>query len=320
MMIKSSIHMKSTCFERAIFISWYCSKRDCAFCYLSSRNHVKQDPLKDRRSLESILAEAIICKACKWKVEFLSGGCESYSDKELLEILKNVYEITKQKQWLNIGILNEKQLKLFKPYLAGVCGTVECITPKLRDKLCPSKPLKPIINMFKICDKLKLKKSITLILGLGETIKDLKKLEEFIKENKVNRVTFYRLKPQKGTKFQNANPITPDYYEEWIKKTRKAFPKIEIITGSWISHLNEIHKLLNAGSDSITKFPSIRKFNSKYAKQIEKESKKAKRIFKGTLTKKPKININKELKNLNLNQKTKDKIKLKLNEYLKKMN
>ena len=76
--------MKTTHFERAIFISWYCSKRDCAFCYLSSRKHFDPDPVKDRRSLASLFAEAIICKACGWKVEFLSGGCDTYSDEELL--------------------------------------------------------------------------------------------------------------------------------------------------------------------------------------------------------------------------------------------
>jgi len=113
--------MKNTHFERAIFISWYCSKRDCAFCYLSSRKNIKQDPIKDRRSLSSILAEAIICKTCNWKVEFISGGCDTYTDKELLTIIKSIYKITKQKQWLNLGILNEKQLKLFKPYTQGIC-------------------------------------------------------------------------------------------------------------------------------------------------------------------------------------------------------
>ena len=112
--------MKPIYFERAIFISWYCSKRDCAFCYLSSKPDVEQDPLKDRRSKDSIFAEAEICKACNWKVEFISGGCDTYTDDELLDIIKTISKITKQKQWLNLGILTEKQLKLFKPYIEGV--------------------------------------------------------------------------------------------------------------------------------------------------------------------------------------------------------
>jgi len=311
--------MKTTHFERAIFISWYCSKRDCAFCYLSSRRHVNQNPIKDRRSLASIFAEALICKACNWKVEFLSGGCDTFTDKELLNIIKTIHKITNQKQWLNLGILDEKQLKLFKPHIEGVCGTVECITPKLRDKICPSKPLKEIEDMFKIVTKLKLKKTITIIIGLGEKLEDFNHLKVFLEKHNIGKITFYRLKPQKNTLFENKPAPTTDYYVKWIKKTKKTFPKIEIVAGSWLTHLNEIHKLLNAGADSITKFPSIRKFNTKYAKQIETEAKKANKKFIGTLTKVPKININKELNKLKLYNKLKDSIRLKLNQYLKRM-
>jgi len=311
--------MKTTCFERAIFLSWYCSKRDCAFCYLSSKPNIKPDPIKDRRSLASIFAEAIICKACGWKIEFLSGGCDTYNDKELLNIIKTIHKITKQKQWLNVGILNEKQLTLFKPYIEGVCGTVECITPKLRDKICPSKPLKEIEQMFSIADKLKLKKTITIIIGLGESTRDFQHLKNFIKKWKLDKITFYRLKPQKGTIFENKKGPETDYYIEWIKKTRESFPNIEIVAGSWLTHLDEIHLLLEAGADSITKFPSIRKFNTKYAKTIEAEAKKANRKFQGTLTKIPKINIDKELNKLNLNETLKDKIKIYINKYLKRM-
>lgn len=311
--------MEQTHFERAIFLSWYCSKRDCAFCYLSSKQSVKADPVKDRRSLASIFAEAIICKACGWRVEFLSGGCDTFTDEELLFIIKNIYKITKQKQWLNVGILNEKQLKLFKPYIEGICGTVECITPKLRDKLCPSKPLKEIEDMFKICDKLGLKKTITIIIGLGEKSKDFSHLKKFIKNNNLYRITFYRLKPQKNTIFESKEGPKTNYYIKWIERTRKEFPNMEIVAGSWLTHLDEIHLLLQAGADSITKFPSIRKFNTRYAKKIEEECKKANRLFIGTLTKTPKININKELNQLKINNQLKNNVKLKLNEYLKRM-
>ena len=307
--------MKPTHFERAIFISWYCSKRDCAFCYLSTKK-ISQDPIKDRRTLASILAEAIICKACGWKIEFLSGGCESYSDDELLFLLKNIYSITKEKQWLNIGILNKNQLEKFKPYIKGVCGTIECINPELRKKICPSKPLKPIYDVFNICDELRLKKSITIIIGLGETLEDFQNLKQLIKKYNIGRVTFYRLKLHRGIPFKKA-PET-SYYADWIRKIREEFPNIEIIAGSWLTHLNEIHLLLNAGADAITKFPSIRKFNSDYAKTIENEAKKAKRMFIGTLTKKPEIDYN-VLNKLKINAKLKHQIKKKLDSYLEKM-
>ncbi|MFH1642903.1 MAG: radical SAM protein [Nanoarchaeota archaeon] len=309
--------MKKTHFERAIFLSWYCSKRDCAFCYLSSKPNIKPDPIKDRRSHASIFAEAIICKACGWEVEFLSGGCDTFSDHELYFIIKTVYEITNQKQWLNVGILTKKQLKLFKPYIKGVCGTVECITPQLRDKICPSKPLSEIEGMFEICDKLGLKKTITLIIGLGETRNDFKYLKSFIEKNKIDRITFYRLKPQKETAYENQEGPATDYYASWIKKTRMEFPYLNIVVGSWLTHLEEIHLLLNAGADSITKFPSIRKFNTRYADQIEKEARLAKREFVGTLTKNPKINIDREIDRFD--NKLKRNVQQKLFSYLKRM-
>jgi len=311
--------MKPTCFERAIFISWYCSKRDCAFCYLSSRKHVNPDPQKDRRSLASIFAEAVLCKAYGWKVEFISGGCDTFSDSELLNIIKTIYEITEQKQWLNLGVLSKKQLALFKPYIEGVCGTVECITPKLRDKICPSKPLDEIEEMFNVCDELGIKKTITLIIGLGESLSDFSYLKKFIEKNKIDRITFYRLKGQKGTMFEDTKGPDIDYYVEWVKKTRKAFPRLKIVVGSWLTHLDEIHELLRAGAESITKFPSIRKFNTKYARKIEDEARKAKRKFKGTLTKIRKVDVDQKIKDIYLDDKLRKKINDKVKEYLKKM-
>lgn len=309
------INKKTTYFERAIFLSWYCSKGDCKFCYMSTQKNLITDPKKARRTKESILAEAILCKQLGWKIEFLSGGYESYTKEELLSLIKNIKKIYGKKLWLNMGTLNEKELKLFKPYIEGVCGAVECINPKLRKTLCPSKSLKEIESMFNSCNKLNLKKAMTIILGLGETINDSTLLKKFIKKHKIDKITFYRLKPQKNTMFEKIKPITADYYVNWIKETRKEFPKIQITVGSWLTHLDEIHKLLNAGADSITKFPSIKLFNSKYAKKIENEAKKANMKFTGTLTKKPKININ----NLKINENLKNRIKIKLNNYLKKM-
>jgi biotin synthase-like enzyme len=311
--------MKNIHFERAIFINWYCSKRDCAFCYLASKKNQKQDPNKAKRTKESILAEAIICKACNWPIEFISGGCDCQSDEEILFLLKNIYKITNEKLILNLGTLKESQIKLFKPYIEGVCGTVEIITPKLRDQICPSKPLNEIEKFFKIADKYNLKKTVTIVLGIGETLCDIDNLKKFIKKNKVTRITFYRLKPQKETPYEDTKPITKKYYTKWVREIRNEFPKIKIITGSWLTHLDEISELLRAGSDGITKFPSIKKFNSKFAKQIVKEVKKAKMNFESNFTKKPNIDVEKELNRLDVSQELKNRIKIKLVEYLENM-
>ena len=309
---------KTTCFERAIFLSWYCAKGDCKFCYMSTQKPLIKNPKKARRSFESVLAEVFLCKKLGWKIEFLSGGYESFSKKELLALMKNIHEIYREKVWLNIGVLNKEELKKYKKYIKGVCGAVECINPKIQKKVCPSKSIKEIESMFKVCDELKLKKAMTIILGIGETEEDIPLLKKFIKKHKIDKITFYRLKPQKNTIFENKNPIKKEYYAKWVKEIRKEFPKMQLTIGSWLTQLDEIHLLLNAGADAVTKFPSIKLFNSKYAKKIEAEAKKANREFKGTLTKMPKINLD-EIGKLNIDKELKNKIKIKLKDYIKNM-
>ncbi len=282
----------------------------------TQKNKIKNPSLAKRRP-ESILAEAMISKACGWKIEFLSGGYESYALDELVDLTKKIYEITNQKQWLNIGAIKKEELEKFKPYLEGVCGAVECINPEIHDFVCPSKPVSEILKMFKACDELKLKKAITIIIGLGETEKDIPLLIDFIRKNKISRVTFYALNPHKETIFKKG----PDkeHYAKWIKAIRKEFPKIKIIAGSWVNRLNEISILLKAGADAITKFPAMKLFNSKFARKIEKQAKLANRKFVGSLTKLPKMDWEKEVEKLKFDKELKEKIKIKLKQYIKQM-
>ncbi|MEM4263785.1 MAG: radical SAM protein [Candidatus Woesearchaeota archaeon] len=309
--------MQTTHFERAVFLSWYCAKGDCKFCYMSTQKERIKDPIKARRTIASILAEAIICKACGWKIEFLSGGYRAFSIQEIKEIVKQVSEIMEEKQWLNIGILSKKEIEELLPYTKGICGTIECINPKLQKELCPSKPIEETTKMLKSCKELGLKKAITIIIGLGESFEDIKLLKEFIKENKIDRVTFYALNPHPGTQFKQG-PKTSDYIK-WISEIRQEFPEIEIVAGSWVNRLAEISHLLDAGADSITKFPSIKLFGTKYAQQIEEQAKKANRTFKGTLTKLPDIDWDKEVDKIDIDAKLKQQLKQKLNQYITAM-
>jgi biotin synthase-like enzyme len=265
---------------------------------MSTQKNKIKNPKLAKRTKESILAEVYLCKMLNWKIEFLSGGYESYDFPELVDLIKQIKGAYKDKLWLNIGTLNKEELIKLKPYIKGVSGAIECINPELRKSICPSKPLKDIEEMFNQCNDLNLKKSITIILGLGETIKDFQHLKDFITKHNIDQITFYRLKPQKNTAFENAKPIKSKYYERWIKLTRNTFPNLKIIVGSWLTHLDEISDLLNAGADGITKFPGIKKFNSKYAKIIENQVKLANMNFKSNLTKKPKTlpKINKKIK------------------------
>lgn len=309
--------MKSTNFERAIFLSWYCSIGDCTFCYMSTQKDLIKEPKKAKRSFESIFSEAIITKACGWEVEFLSGGYDSYSFDEIVFITKTISEITGEKQWLNIGVLKKLELEKIKPYIQGFTGAVECVNEQVRKKVCPSKPIEPILKTYKYCEELGIKKGMTQIIGLGETIDDFKYLKKFIEENKIDRITFYALNPQKGTTFTKSPEL--NYYAEWIRLTRESFPKINIIAGAWHDKTAYFSELLISGADNITKFPAIKMFGSLKAKDMEKEIKDAKREFLGTFTKMPKINWNREVEKLNLDSSLEKRLKKKLDEYIKKM-
>ena len=72
--------------ERAIFLSWWCDKGDCAFCYMSTQKNKIKDPRKAKRNINNIYAEAEMYKRLDWNIEFLSGGYESFSTKEIKKI------------------------------------------------------------------------------------------------------------------------------------------------------------------------------------------------------------------------------------------
>ena len=306
-------------FERAIFTSWYCSLGDCAYCYMSTQKNLISDPKKARRTTASILAEAYLCKKVGWKIGFLSAGYGSYTTESILELCKNIYKINNEKLWLNIGILNKKTIEKLSPYLEGICGAVETTNKTIHEKVAPNKPLVPIEKMYKICDKYHLKKSMTFIIGLGETISDFNSFKKFIIKNKIDKIIFYALNPIKGTIFEHSKGPDIDYFIEWIKRTRETFPNLNIVAGHWVNRVNYIHLMLDAGADSITKFPAIKLFNTKFAKNIEKEINKAGCEIQGTFTKMPKINID-EIDNLNFDNLLKNRIKIKLKQYISQLN
>lgn len=307
-------------FERALFFSWYCGLGDCTFCYMSTLKDNKADPKTARRRFSSIFAEALISKVMGWKIEFISGGYDSYTKEELVYLVKGVYEITGQKQWLNLGTLSKKELELFKPYIEGFAGTIETVNWDLRKKVCPSKVLPPIFMSFKFCDELEIKKSITIIIGLGETEEDIPELINFVREHHVDKITFYALNPHPGTCFKNSPE--KDYYATWIRKTREAYPDLPIVAGAWLDKTDYYQAVLEAGATSITKIPSIRKFGSKEVRDVVKSVEEAGCEFQGTLTDMPDVNWEQlvaDLPSETFDEKIKEEILGKLNSYLKKM-
>jgi len=226
-----------------------------------------------------------------------------------------VSEVYGERIWLNLGVLEKQDLEKFRPYIEGIVASIETIDEDLHNTVCPNKPIKPYVEMLK--NSKGLKKSITIVIGLGEKKEDIKLLHDFIAKNKLDRITFYALRPIAGTIYTKG-PSTEDYLY-WIAETRIKFPKLEIIAGTSPTRVDEIDLVLKAGANAITKFPVTKMFNSNEAKIIEKKIRKANRTFTSTLTKLPKIDWDNQIDKLKLDNNLKDQIRLKLNEYLEVM-
>ena len=305
-------------FERAVFFSWGCVIGDCTFCYMSTQP-LDKVVKETKRSNASILAEFILCKHLGWDIGFFTGGIGVLKPDELEFLLKAIYQITQEKIWLSVGPVSKPLLQRYLPYIRGVVGSTETINPVLHKQVCPSKPLKPYEIMFETAKELNLERAMTFIVGMGETREDLSLLKEFITKYEINKIHMYGLIPQKGTPFENSAMPTKEEQAWWIANLRIAFPKLDIQCGIWEDRTERISYLLDAGSNSISKFKALKLFGTKVAKEIEHQATLAQREFKGTLTKLPNINWEKEINKLNLEKELKLKIKKKLNLYLKKM-
>lgn len=275
-------HGNKVTLERAIFLSWWCDKGDCLFCYMSSQKSKIKEPQKARRSVNSILAEAELCRRTGMKIEFLSGGYGSYSTEEIRNISREIYGITGEPVWLNIGIT--KDLEEYGEEIAGVTGAVEVANPQLHNKICPSKSLEDITEMLEVAGDLGFQKAITVILGLGETPDDLKYLFDMIGEVGIDRVTFYSLNPHKETIYENEPQPASLYYAGVVAATRIKFPKLKIITGTWIDNLANMGPLLLSGANGLTKFPLFKMYGTSYGKRVEEEVYWAGRELVGTFT------------------------------------
>jgi biotin synthase-like enzyme len=268
--------------ERAVFLSWWCDKGDCAFCYMSTQKNKIKDPTKARRNVSNIYAEAEMCKRLDWNIEFLSGGYESFTTTEIKEIASTIKDITGDGVWLNTGITDE--LGEFGSEIKGITGAVEVANPTIHNNVCPSKSLDDISHMLDTAGDLGFKKAITIILGLGETLKDVEYVIDYIKEHKIDRVIFYSLNPHKETIYADESQPASLYYAQVVARVRLEFPDIEIICGTWIDNLANIGILILSGANGITKFPLFKMFGTKYGKRVEEEVKWSGRKLKGTFT------------------------------------
>ncbi len=307
-----------TWFGRCIFLSWYCDLGTCAFCFRSTIKHRIKHASSAKRSKASIIVDALIGKNLGWRIEFLTGGYRIFSFEEQLEICRLVSKVYGHKIWVNLGSIDKEQLRRMERYVEGVCASIECVDPVLHNKICPDKPMEPYSKMLKEAKERGFKTSCTIVIGLGERQSDFETLASFIEEHQLDRITFYALKPVRGTPYTKSPE--PEEYAWWIAQTRIRFPRLKIMAGLTPQRSSDYAGLLlRAGANALTKFPAVKRFGTTQAAEIEKQAKEADRQFIGSLTELPEVDWDAEVERLELDQELATQVKTKLTQYLHKM-
>lgn len=286
-------------FERTIHLSWQ-NTVNCTLCSLSSKTTMASTTLSSKRSLASLMAEVHLAKQLDWRVQ-LSAGCMYPGIKEVMAVCKRMVSIMDEKIWLEMQPANGADIDMLRPYLMGITAPVETVNKGLRKRFYSNTPLRKFITMFD--DAGHLRRGITIVLGMGETLDDMQELYHFIEMNKIDKIIFLPVLPHKNTPFRKSP--SSFYITRWIAETRLAFPKSEITAGTWKGRVAEVGLFLKAGANAITKFPAIRRFNSEDARSIEQEIKTLKRTFTSTLTNIGKVS---QLEYLDADDETKEKL------------
>ncbi|MGM5482248.1 MAG: radical SAM protein [Nanobdellota archaeon] len=304
-------------FGRCIFLSWYCERATCKFCFRSTIKHKIKHASSAKRSIPSVLCDAVIGKCMGWPIEFLTGGYGIFSFEEILDITKKVSEIYGHKIWMNLGAMSKDELEALKPYVEGVCASIETPEKNRHDYLCPDKPIEPYEEMLKTAKEMGFKTSITIVVGLEEKKEDIEILFDFIEKHKLDRITFYALKPVQGSPFKES----PDkeYYAWWVAKTRKRFPKLHIVAGLTPRNPDYTNLVVRAGANTLTKFPVLKKFNTEKTKLIEDMINQEGRELIGHLNTLPDIDFYAEVDKLSFEPELKEQIKEKISQYLRKI-
>lgn len=254
-------------FARAIYGSWYCSIKNCKFCFLSTQKNTK--PFISKRRIESIIGEAIIMKEINAELENFTGGILGNDYSELIKITKLLYFIFKEPIWINLNIIPLKIWDEIKKYIKGLIISTETFNERLRKFVAPSKPLTNIKNIFDFLDSEKKQKGCTLIIGLGENWRDVKKTNEFLNTYEINQLNFYGLKPIENTFYENkVSPPLP-YFLYWLSSIRIENPKLIISASKSVNYLNEYFSFFRSGANYYSKLKFFDYFNKEGFKKFD---------------------------------------------------
>ena len=275
-------------FERSIFTNWTCALADCTYCYLSTKpKHNPAQSTTATRSMASILSEVLLCREMGWRVGYITGGIGVEKPKYLIQLLKNIKTILGYKIMMNYGPYPNHLIAKFAPYLNGMGSAIESFDEKLHNSICPSKPLSQLLTFLENLEKNNLKKLITIILGLGETINDTKIVIENIKKYNIDQIQLCFLKPQAGTPFAKIDPLDPEYMASWISKLRLELPQLIIKVALVNERIEDLSLYLKAGANNFSRFMIFKEFGTPIAKKLVSQCHISGRKLKGEFCKVP---------------------------------
>ncbi|RME77268.1 radical SAM protein [Candidatus Woesearchaeota archaeon] len=307
-------------FERSIFINWTCGIADCKYCYLSTKpKHTPGSQTTAKRSQASILAEALICKLMGWKVGYITGGLRVESTDELIDLSRKLEMILGHKIMMNFGPFSRSEVEKLSSYITGMGSAIESFNEELHNFICPSKPLRQLLQFLEYLEEFKLKKIITIILGMGEQMGDVDEVIAKVEEYNIDTVQLCFLKPQENTIFAQVPPPDMYYMAWWAAKLRIAHPHLKIKVALVHERIDDFHLLLDAGINAFSRFMIFSDFAQPFAQKLVQECAKGGRKLKGNFLNIPTISLEQEVNNLAFDEELKSSVLEKAQQYLEKL-
>ncbi len=303
-------------FERSVFINWTCGIADCKYCYLSTVPKLKKDAT---RSKASILAECLICEHMGWKVGYLTGGLRVEKTSELISLMDDVAHVIGRKPMMNFGPYTEREITSLVPHIAGMGSAIESFDEELHAFICPSKPLAALMRMLAVLKEKKMRKIITIILGMGEKKSDVQEVIEKIKEYEIDVLQLCFLKPQENTVFSSVPAPDPQYMAWWISTVRIACPNVVIKVALVRERMSDVELYLNAGANCFSRFMVFNDVGTSYAQELVDGCKRAGRALEGSFLDVPEIDVDVLVDALDFDEELRESIRIKAKQYYVKL-
>lgn len=308
-------------FERSIFVNWTCAIADCKYCFLSTKPkyNPKIDKNKPIRSQESVLGEALICKALGWKIGYITGGLRVESADYLIDLVTKLQVVNGGPIMTNFGPYSRAYLEKFKPHVLGMGSAIESFNEPLHNFICPSKPLPSLMKFLGDLQELRMEKLITIILGMGERKEDVYTVIENIQKYNIEKIQLCFLKSQKNTVFKEVPPPNMRYMAWWVATIRIGCPQMQIKVALVRDRIEDFSLLLQAGANSFSRFMIFHDSSKPLAVILEKECQKAGRKLVGNFTTRPEIDVKALVQKLPFEEKFKQKVAIKAEQYYRKL-